>query len=259
MAGGLAFTLFVCIIPLVLVIFSIIGIILDWPGIADQIYLLIEKTIPYHDSSGFARKVLSARIDEFRLYKSTAGIVGLLGLFFAAGGLFSSIRTVLSVVYKTQLTGSALLAKLRDIWLVLLVLICFLATMAILPALDILGGLAARLESLKHIRLSFLGNITLELISLGIVALIFYLVYRFIPRPRISRPAIIVSALTSAVMWEIAKRLFGFYVARVASFEKIYGTYMLMIVIALWIYYSAVVFIVGAEMGQLFLERKRSK
>ena len=42
----------------------------------------------------------------------------------------------------------------------------------------------------------------------------------------------------------------------VATFKKIYGAYVAAIVVVFWIYYTAIVFIIGAEIGQLYRERR---
>jgi membrane protein len=67
-----------------------------------------------------------------------------------------------------------------------------------------------------------------------------------------------VSAFWAALLWEAAKQLFGYYLYHFSSFGKIYGTYALVVVVAFWIYFSSVVFIVGAEIGKLFQERLES-
>ena len=63
------------------------------------------------------------------------------------------------------------------------------------------------------------------------------------------------SALCAALLWEVAKQAFGFYITRFASFERLYGTYALVVLPAFWVYYSSVIFIVGAEIGQLYRTR----
>jgi membrane protein len=59
----------------------------------------------------------------------------------------------------------------------------------------------------------------------------------------------------AAIFWVGAKILFGMYLSNFTTFSKIYGAYALGIVVAFWIYYTAAVFILGAEIGKLFDER----
>jgi len=65
-----------------------------------------------------------------------------------------------------------------------------------------------------------------------------------------------ISALSSSILWEIAKRIFGYYIYHSSMINKIYGTYAIMLIVIFWIYYSSLTFIIGAEIGQLYRERK---
>ena len=62
-------------------------------------------------------------------------------------------------------------------------------------------------------------------------------------------------AIWAALLWEAAKQLFGYYIRHFPTLGIIYGAYMLVVVVAFWLYYSAVVFIIGAEIGKLFDQR----
>ena len=71
-----------------------------------------------------------------------------------------------------------------------------------------------------------------------------------------NKKVVFISAFWAALLWELAKKLFGFYIFHFASLNKIYGAYVFVIIAAFWIYYSSIIFIIGAEIGQLFRERK---
>ena len=57
-AGGLAFSLFICMIPLVLIIFSVLGNILDSSNMQAQINNMIDSVIPYSQYSSYVKKIL---------------------------------------------------------------------------------------------------------------------------------------------------------------------------------------------------------
>jgi membrane protein len=60
-------------------------------------------------------------------------------------------------------------------------------------------------------------------------------------------------------MWVAIKVLFGYYLSNFQTGGEIYGTYALLIVIVLWIYYTEAVFIIGAETGKLFDYRLKER
>jgi len=259
LAGGLAFSLLVCIIPFVLIIFAILGMVLEASSLQREIISYVDKFIPYEQYAAYAKQVIVSRLDEFRVYKNIAGYVGIVGLLFAASGLFSSMRTILNRIFRVDTGKHVVIAKLRDIGMIFLVLLFFLVSTMSLPLLEILKDLAHRVEFLELFRLTFVENLFFRVLSFGIVFIVFYTLYALIPYDRLTHKVTTVSALSATMLWEIAKQAFGFYITNFASLKRFYGTYVLLIVLSFWIYYSSLTFILGAEIGQLYRERRRKK
>lgn len=259
LAGGLAFSLLICIIPLILIVFFVVGQVLAKQSVWEEINVFIDRVIPYQDYANYVKQMVFERVEEFRLYRSMAGIIGFVGLFFASSGLFSSMRTVLNLVYKIKVTEHALIGKLRDFGMVLLVLIYFVLTTAFLPAIDIFHGMNATAKIFENLNLKFLEELAFSGFSFTIVLVAFLILYWLIPHGRLPKKSIFLSALWAAVMWEIAKQLFGLYMSHAATLERVYGAYIFLIAVIFWIYYSAIVFIIGAEIGQLYRERAAAR
>lgn len=258
-AGGLAFSLFVCIVPFTLIIFWILGNFLDSAEVELQLNTLIHTVIPYEKYSNFVQDIIFKRIYEVIEYKNIAGVVGFVGLFFAASGFFSSVRTILNKVYGTDEDVSLVLGKLRDFALIILALIVLLVSTFIIPALDILRNLSETIPLLHFFQLGIFQKLFTTLFSLTILYFIFSLMYSVVPIVKIKKRAVLVGAMWAALLWETAKQAFGYYLFNYASWGKIYGTYTLMVVVAFWIYYSSIVFIIGAEIGMLYHERLIAK
>src|SRR3972149_7789055 len=68
LGGGLAFSLFLCIIPFVLIIFSILGAVLESSALETQINAAIDRVIPYGRYASFVKTFLYQRIEEFKAY-----------------------------------------------------------------------------------------------------------------------------------------------------------------------------------------------
>ena len=253
--SGLAFSLFLCIIPFVLIIFSLLGSLLQAESVKQQITAFINAAVPYKEYADYARQIIFSRMAEFIEYKTLAGLVGGIGLLFAASGLFSSMRTVLNMVFGVEKDKSAVIGKLRDLGMVLFIIVFVLMATVILPAIDILKNVIRKSPVINFIQLSEFQHVFITGASFLIIFMTFYVFYRFIPYAKLGRKVPAISAFWAAVFWEIAKRLFGYYLYNLASLDRIYGTYTLVVVLALWIYYSSVLFIIGAEIGQLYREK----
>ncbi len=259
LAGGLAFSLFVCIIPFVLIIFSVLGNILDSNDMQFQINALIETMIPYYKYAEFVKNIIFSRINEVIEYKTLAGIIGGFGLLFAASGLFSSMRTILNKVFGVEASVHFLIGKLRDFALVIMVILIFFVTTIFSPLIDLLRQYAHEANFLAIFNINIVEHLIISLISLLIIFIVFTILYITVPVKKIGRRATLMSALWAAVLWEAAKQIFGFYIHNFTTLGRIYGTYALIVVVAFWIYYSSIVFIVGAEIGGLYIERYNGK
>ncbi len=255
LSSGLAFSLIVCIIPMVLIIFSALGMVLERPAIRAEIELFIEHAIPYADYAATLKELVFSRVEEFVVYKSLAGIVGVIGLLVASTSLFSSMRTVLATVYHSKVEESILVGKLRDLGLVVLVIVYFLAAITILPVLKIIEKFAGSIEILDRLTGSGTEVLASQGVSFVLILISFLIIYFAVPYKRPPRKAIVVSALSAAILWHLAERLFGFYVTSFVTFRRVYGAYALILASAFWIYFTAIVFIIGAEIGQLYRER----
>jgi membrane protein len=254
-AGGLAFSLFICMIPLVLIIFSVLGNILDSSNMQAQINNLIDSVIPYSQYSAYAKKILFSRIDEVVEYKTAAGIIGIFGMLFAASSLFSAMRTVLNKIYGIYVDVNFFLAKLWDFALVFLVILLFFMITILMPIFEVLRKAALNIQYLKFLQAPIFEHFLFSIISLSAIFILFIVLYVTVPRKKLGKKAILWSAFWSAILWEAAKQAFGYYIYNFANYGKIYGTYALVVVIAFWIYYSAIVFIIGAEIGWLYYLR----
>lgn len=259
MAGGLTFSIFICIIPFVLIIFAISSILLENPSVGRAIDSMILQVIPYESHAEYAKQFVLRIADELKESKQMAGLIGILGLLFASSRLFSSMRTILNSVFKISLNGSiirGLAGKLRDFGMVFLVLLYFLASTTILPALEIFEQFAEKTSYLQGLGFGFLADFLLSAVAFIIIFFAFFIMYSLVPQARLPFNVIIISSFSAAVLWKLAQYFFGLYITNVVSLKQVYGAYVLVIVIAFWIYYTSMVFIVGAEIGQLYLERK---
>jgi membrane protein len=259
LGGGLAFSLFVCIIPFTLIIFWLLGKFLDSAEVELQINTLINTVIPYEAYADFVKDIIFQRVKEVIEFRNLAGFIGIVGLFFAASGFASSLRTVLNKVFGTDLDMNIFLGKLRDFVVILIVVLSFLITTLSLPLLDFFRSLATSTPYLQYFNRAIFANIISAGVSFIIMYFIFSLLYKFMPIVKIRKRSVLIGAMWAALMWVGAKQLFGRYLSSFHTFSRIYGAYALGVVVAFWIYYTAIVFIIGAEIGKLFDERVDQK
>lgn len=252
LASALAFSFFICIIPLVLMIFSIIGNIFASTTLENNLSLFIEKIIPYREYAEFVKKIVFNRIEEFKIYRTAAGYIGAAGLLFGASSIFSTMKTILNTIFNVKSEKHPIFEKLKDFGMVALILFFFIISTVLMPGLEIIKSFWDQISFLSFLKIGLVLRFLFFLVSVFIFFSFLFLLYYLIPSKRIPKQAAAISSLVAAVLWEIAIQLFGFYISSSPNLGRIYGAYLLMIVVAFWIYYSSVIIIIGAEVGDLY-------
>ena len=141
-------------IPILLLIISVFGNVVDIASIEQQVTTFIDAVIPHKASAAYMKNFIMSRIPEVIQFKTIAGYLGALGLFFTATWLFSSLRTVLNRVFGVTDHKSAWIGLLRDFGMVLLLILFILLSTLVLPTINILVEYADKLEILRVFRLS---------------------------------------------------------------------------------------------------------
>ena len=258
-AGGIAFSLFASIIPLTLIAFSVLGNILDTLSVEEQLTNILNTIIPYPEYAEKMREIIMSRVPEVIQYKTLAGYIGAIGLLFISSGLFSSLRTILNSIFHFTEDKHLLIGKLRDLGMVVLLIVFLLLAIVVFPAINILTDLALESEILQMFQITPFVDLLLSIGSLLIVLSMFYVFYKLIPYAKLGNSVPLVSAITATFFWEVARQIFGYYITNFASLNRIYGTYALVVIVAFWIYYSSILFLIGAEIGQLYREKRAEK
>lgn len=256
-ASGLTYSILLCIIPLVLIIFSILGSILESQELLIQISLLIDDLVPISDYADKIKEILFERIGEFIQYKTLVGSIGILGLFFTASGLFSTLRTILNNIYGIERGKNILIAKIRDIGMVLLTILFFLIVILINPIIGIFKSLLGKISFLSNFDFSTLESYLLQYLPFILTFIMMLLIYSLVPYRKMRKRVYFVSALWATIFFEIAKYGFTYYVTHIANYSKIYGNIAFIVVLALWLYIVSVIFILAAIIGQVFREKHK--
>jgi len=254
-ASGMTYSILLCIIPMVLITFSVLGSILESQELLIQISLMIDDMIPVFDYSDKIKEILFERIGEFIKYKTLVGTVGTIGLFFTASGLFSTFRTILNNIYGIEKGKNILIAKIRDLGMVILTLLFFLLVILINPLLQIFKSLISRLDFLAQFDFSLIDQLLIRFLPTVLTFLMMFLIYSLVPYRKMKKRVYFVSSLWATIFFEIAKNAFTYYVTNVANYSKIYGNIAFIIVTALWLYIVSVIFILAAIIGQIYREK----
>lgn len=255
-ASGIAFNAIFCMIPLLLLFTSLLGILLNSSelgiGRIDEALSAVFPSQPYAQS---IKDAIKHAVGDIVAYRTSFGLVGALVLVWTGTSLFSSMRNALHKVFRVSSEKNLFLSILEDIVWVFAAGILFIALNLITWMFSLLETLITLVPPLRDYDWSGILTAVPAFSSFGIMLVMFFIVYKFIPDVKPPSKAAWISAITTAVLWEAAGQLFGWYLGEFHSFGKLYGTYAFLFVLLVWVYYSSLMFIIGGIVGQLYRER----
>lgn len=234
-SAALSYYAIFSLFPLLLLLIIVIGTLLGPAAAHNQIGGVLRLFIPASGAS-----FLQENIAEALEQRESFGLVAGLTLLWSSLGLFSSLSSALSRTFRDTNPRNTWQQRIFGLVMILalaLLLLASLLTSLIFGLLDLVvfyqGGLWVTAVGL--------------LIPLSLSVAIFAFLYRFVPRRRVRWDAIWVAALLGGGAWEIAKRLFAWYLDNLASYNLVYGSVATMIVILLWAYLTGIIVLLGAE------------
>jgi membrane protein len=180
-----------------------------------------------------------------------ANIAGAAILVLTASGLFGEIQSALNVIWRTQPAGTFFSRLLRDRALSLaLVLTLGLLLVASVLSTAAIAALGSRIESLLPMGVA-LAAILNVVISFALTALLFAAIYKILPDRPLEWHDVGIGAAGTALLFLAGQMAIGFYLGR-STVGSAYGAAGSLILLLLWIYYSAQVFLLGAEFTKVY-------
>ncbi len=257
--GGIAFSLILSTIPILLLVFAVLGNIINPVTIEDNLSKLIYTVIPYPEYADFTTSAIMRRIPGVFQYSTTAFYLGLAGLFFTSTWLFSSMRTILNRVFGCSADKGVLIGLFRDFGMVIFLISLILVSTFVLPIIKIFIKAAENFDILQNFRVDSVIHTIFSFTSIIVVLLLFFVFYSLIPYAKLERKVTFIGALWATILWEIARFAFGYYIQTFLQSNKFYEAFLLIIVLLFWLFYASILFIIGAEIAQLYRERLEIK
>jgi len=181
----------------------------------------------------------------------TGAMIGLLTLIVTASGFFTEIEDALNVIWKAPRHESYFYQLLRGRVLSLVLVIglgvLLLGSMVLATGIRLLGQLLDRYTDISApvIAATNLG------FSFVTVSLVFAAIYKVLPNTKLLWRDVLVASCGTAILFEAGQTLIGYYLANFIT-ANIYGAAGGIIVLLIWVYYSAQIFLLGAEFTKVW-------
>ena len=235
-AAAVAYFAFLSIFPLLLGLIAVFGFFLPSANLQDTLLKFVGDTIPG------AASILEENIPAIIELRGVMSVLGLVVFLWGASSMFSAISLAINRAWDiSRYRRHFFIRKAGELGMVLGIGILFLlsvGTSAIISIVRQAAGLPADL---------LIIGVGSWLAAFLLILAVFLLLYKFIPNTRTYWRDIWPGALLAAILFEIARALFVLYINNFANYQLIYGSIASIIVLIVWIYYSAFIMILGAE------------
>ncbi|NPV07916.1 MAG: YihY/virulence factor BrkB family protein [Anaerolineae bacterium] len=244
--------------PLLVIAIAIAGIFLGRESVQDRLLAQAREVIG-SEAAGLVETMVE-RSDALRGASGLiASAIALATLLLGAAGVFQQLRQALNHMWgvaQPRRGGIVGVIKQR-LFAFALVLGAGSLLLLTLVASAALSLLTARLQNLVP-GAEAIWQIGSLVLSFGLVTLLFALLYKLVPDAEVAWGDVWVGAAFTALLFIVGQYLIGLYLGR-ASVASAFGAAGSLIILLLWIYYSAQILFFGAEFTQVYAARRGSR
>lgn len=248
LGSSLAYYTLFSLAPLILFAVALVGFIFG----ADQARsgVLDELRLTLGDDVAGAIDAMLRNADKAGA--STVTVFGVVVLLFGASGAFVQLQAALNQIWRTEGAPSSgvwgfVRARLMSISAVVGMGFLLLVSLLLSSALSIIGRFVGGALAWQAVNV---------VVSLGMITLVFALVYRLLPDADVRWSDVWGGALVGALLFTLGKQMFSLYLAQ-AGVTTMYGSAASVVVLLLWVYYSSLILLFGAEVAHAHTVRSR--
>ena len=256
LGASLAFYTMLSLAPLLVVVVAVAGWAFGRDAAVGQLVWQIQNLAGYEGAQTVKALLTAAHKPASG---SIAAILGILTLFVGASSAIAELRDALNLIWNAPprkacgpLASAMAVLKDRTLAFAMVLGIGFLllVSLAINAALAALGGYFQYYLPANE----WLLQSANFLISFFVITLLFALIYKVLPDIYIAWGDVALGAAITSLLFTAGKMLLGLYLGK-AAFMSTYGAAGSLVVLLLWVYYSAQIFFLGAEFTQVYAER----
>jgi membrane protein len=243
--------------PLLIIIIAILGFFFGKE--ASQGLLVGQLNTMIGEKSAAAVQELIKNAHRNHGHGVVATVISIAMLLFGATGVFGQLQDALNTIWEVKpKPGRGIKGFLKDRFLsfsmVLGIAFLLLVSLVISSLLAAFGSyLSAMLPGFGM--LVQIGNMV---ISFAVITVLFAMIFKLLPDVNIDWKDVWIGAALTAVLFTVGKYLIGIYLGR-GSTTSVFGAAGSLVVILLWVYYSAQILFFGAEFTQAYARRYGSR
>ena len=187
-----------------------------------------------------------------------ATVIGIVTLIVTASGVFGEMQTALNKIWKAKPKGTTvsrlIRARAASLGLVAAMGFLLMVSLVVSTALSAFGSYLNAILPFGKIILSVLNFV----VSLFLISFLFAAIYKILPDRNLQWNDVAFGAIVTAILFSVGKSLISRYIGS-SSVASSFGAASALIILLLWVYYSAQIFLLGAEFTKVYADRHGSR
>jgi membrane protein len=254
LAAALAYYTLFSLAPLLILVIAIAGLFFDSTAVRQQIMGQVEALI-----GGTSADFVSTILDNANRPGNNSGIIASLisvGLLLVgATGVLTQLQLSLNTIWSVEARpdiGFLNLLRKRLLSLGMIIVIGFLLLVSLVIS-SVIAGFSDYLNTLAP-SLDTIVQLLNFVVSFGITTLLFAMIFKFLPDVVITWGDVWFGSAATAILFSLGKFLIGLYLGN-SSFGSSYGAAGSVIILLVWVFFSAQILFYGAELTQIYSRR----
>lgn len=250
MGAALAFYTVFSIAPILIIAIGVVGIVVHGDILQANLLTQAQNLLGATGASAVRDLLTSTEyLDKSRIATS----IGVVTLLFGASSVFVELQNSLDKIWeipkRKRMHGLWRILRARFLSLGLVLGVGFLLMVSLIVS-TLMAAFGAWLSSMMgHWRVALL--VIDVVLTLGISAVLFALLFKYVPQERLAWADVWVGGIFTATLFSLGKFAIGYYLGK-SAFSSVYGIAGSFLVLLLWTYYSAQIFLFGAEFTRFY-------
>src|SRR5919109_2117475 len=256
LSAALAYYTIFSLAPMLLIIIAVTGLFWSQDVVQSQVLNQLEGLVGAEGRT-FVSDLLTSASNPAKDILAT--IVGIITLLFGALGVFNELHNALNTIWEVkeeETTGfvesvrKVIFGRLLSFTMILGIGFLLLVSLVISAGLSAVQETIGNAIPVSEILLQIVNLI----ISVGVITVLFALIFKFLPDAEIAWRDVWLGAFVTSLLFSLGKFLIGIYLGN-SSVGSSFGAAGSLVLLLIWIYYSAQILLFGAEFTQVYANK----
>jgi membrane protein len=261
LSAALAYYTIFSLAPLLIIVIAIAGLFWQQQDAVQRQVMGQIQSLVGADGAKFVSDLLTSASNPAKGIIAT--IVGLITLLFGALGVFNELHNSLNIIWEVeeekpkgflQTIKKVIIDRFLSFTMILGIGFLLLVSLVISTGLSAVQTTISNAIPLSEIILQIINLV----ISIGAITVLFALIYKFLPDAEIAWRDVWLGAFVTAVLFSLGKLVIGIYLGNSAVASS-FGAAGSLVLLLVWIYYSAQILFFGAEFTEVYANNFGSK